>query len=232
MVVVYLTALLIGFQVGERLRFSVKYGPIPAGEMILQILESDTIKNKPVIHLQMLARTRGPFNFFFSVADSINSWVQQNPFATHRYEKVLKEGRYRNRLTIVYDPEKRIAIYPDDTIRGIPENALDPLSLYYYVRTIDLRVGDTILVPFHVDKRSRNLKIFVKKKEPVKTRAGAFRCFVLEPEMGEASLMKSDGKITIWISDDANRYPVKIKTNLSFGSLTAYLVEVGNTNER
>lgn len=229
---VYLLVFLVGFHVGERLRFNVKYGPLPAGELILQIPDSDTLDNKPVIHLQMLAHTKGPFNIFFSVADSIDSWVQLNPFVTLRYEKVLQEGGYHNRLTIVYKPDERIAIYPDDTVRDIPENALDPLSLYYYVRTIDLRVGDTIDVPFHVDKKSRYLKIFVKKKEQVKTHAGMFRCFVLEPEITQASLLKTDGRITIWISDDSRRYPVKIKSKLSFGALTAYLTEIGEINEK
>lgn len=228
---VYLLMLLIGFQVGEQLRFSVKYGPIPAGEMVLQVVGTDTINMKPVLHLQMVAQTRGPFNFFFSVSDSINSWVQQSPFVTHRYEKVLREGSYRNRLTIIYRPEERIAIYPDDTVSGIPENALDPLALYYYVRRIDLEVGDTIVVPFHVDRKSRYLKVFVRRMETVKTRLGVFRCFVLEPEIGEASLLKSESKMMIWISDTPERYPVKIKTNLSFGSLTAYLIEIGNINE-
>ena len=60
-------------------------------------------------------------------------------------------------------------------------------------------------------------------KEDVHTKAGKFRCQVIEPVIVKGGLFKNTGKITIWITDDSLKVPVKVKTDVVIGSVIAEL---------
>ncbi len=210
------------FTAGETLRFSVRYGPIQAGKMTLEVLPMEVWGQDTVWHFRTRAWTEGPIRWIFTVADQIDSWVSASLFATRRYTKYLREGRYQAQVEVDYDPSRGIAIYPD-TILEIPKGALDPLALYYYLRQQNLAVGETLRVPFHVDRRSRMLRIRVVKEEEIQTPQGRFRCWVVEPDLEGAGLLKGKGHLKVWISKDPRRLPVKIQTKLNFGALTAVL---------
>ncbi len=226
MVMVWATiAALLPFSPGETLQFAVRYGPVPAGKMTLEVLPFEVWDHDTVWHFRTRAWTEGPIHWVFSVADQIDSWVSSKTFSTLRYAKQIREGRYRAQSEVQYDPVQAVAVYPDTTL-PIPSGALDPLALYYYLRLQNLQVGETLRVPFHVDRKSRSLRVVVTKEEEVRTPLGSFPCWLVEPNLKEAGLLKGRGNLRVWISQDTHRWPVKIQTSLSFGSLTAILEDV------
>ena len=60
-------------------------------------------------------------------------------------------------------------------------------------------------------------------KETVDVSAGTFDCIVVEPLVQEGGLFKSEGSIIVWLTDDALRIPVKVKTKVVIGSIDAEL---------
>jgi hypothetical protein len=64
------------------------------------------------------------------------------------------------------------------------------------------------------------------KRERVKVPAGVYDCGVIEPLLREAGLFKQEGRVTLWVSDDAYRLPIIVKSKVKVGSISAVLESV------
>ena len=70
--------------------------------------------------------------------------------------------------------------------------------------------------------------MLVHRREKVKTIFGTMNCLVIEPKLKNEGIFKQSGKITIWVSDDAYKIPVKLESAVAFGSFVAVLKEAVN----
>ncbi len=60
------------------------------------------------------------------------------------------------------------------------------------------------------------------RREVLTTPAGRFNTVVIEPKMSSAGVDR-DERLWIWYSDDERRLPVRIRTEVNFGAITATL---------
>jgi len=217
---------LLPFKEGEKLTLEVMFGPIKAGEMILEYRGIEKFGERYAYHFFLSAETGRTFSYFFKISDRIHSLVDTALFRTLLYEKALREGKYTGYSYAIYDPSQKIVIYGDGEVVRIPEPALDPLSVFYYVRRLPLEKGKVFYVPFHVDKKSTNLKIEVVAKDKVRTPMGDFDTFVVKPNFKGSGIFKSEGEMILWISDDSLRIPVMIRSKFFFGHLTAKIKKI------
>ena len=103
---------------------------------------------------------------------------------------------------------------------------LDMLSSLYFVRAQKLEPGKDII--FDIINRERQYPLVVKVlgKETVKTDAGKFNCIVVEPQFRGEGIFVSKGKsLKVWLTDDEYKMPVKMKTEVFIGSVSAELLE-------
>ena len=56
-------------------------------------------------------------------------------------------------------------------------------------------------------------------KENVKTKAGTFRCIILKPILIVDRVFKSDEGMTLWVTDDENKIPVKAYSGIKVGAV-------------
>jgi hypothetical protein len=61
-------------------------------------------------------------------------------------------------------------------------------------------------------------------KELVKTALGTFNCLKFSPSIQPGRIFKKDSKLYLWITDDANRIPVKAQVEILVGSVTLELM--------
>jgi hypothetical protein len=71
----------------------------------------------------------------------------------------------------------------------------------------------------YLDQKIYNLKFKYLGKETIKTDVGKVRCIKLRPQLVVDRVFKDEDDMTIWISDDANRIPVRVKTEIWVGAL-------------
>lgn len=57
----------------------------------------------------------------------------------------------------------------------------DVLSVIYFARGLPLDVGQSVMIPGHVDRKNVPFELRVLKRETVKVPAGTFTCGVVEP---------------------------------------------------
>ncbi len=210
---------------GERLTFSIDYGPVNAGEGTLEVVDLVETDGHPCYRIESRAQSNRFFSAFYMVRDKVVTHVDTTALFTRYYLKRLREGDYRKNVEIRFDQVAGKAHYADgrtfDTIPGVH----DELSAFYFVRTLDLEPGRTYHVTTHSSRKDYPLEVIVHGRERVKVPAGEFDCLVVEPVILGEGLFQHEGKLTIWLTDDDRRLPVLMRTRVKVGSIDASLNE-------
>jgi hypothetical protein len=211
------------FSPGEDLRFAVKFGMVRAGEARLAVESLEMVDKEPAYKLVSTAASTRFFSTFFEVDDRVTSLWSVRRRVPLVFEKRIHEGGYHKNETVHFDQTAGIAHYADGKDMEILPGAQDVLSAFYYVRSRPLEPGKTIEVPNHSDGKNYPLAVKVLRRERVQVPAGEFSCIVVEPLLKTAGLFKQEGRLTIWLTDDARRMPVLMKSKVAVGSIVAEL---------
>jgi hypothetical protein len=212
------------FRVGERLVFSVEYGPVKAGKATMEVKEVTNVNGRDCYHLISEARTNDLFSNFFEVQDRVESFMDVEGLFPWQFEKHLREGDYRSDMYIRYDQMNRLAITDKDTME-MPPFVQDILSGFYFGRVQRLKRGKSIFIDHHSGTKIYPLEVKVIAKERVKVPAGVFKCVVIEPVLQAVGIFKHSGELRVWLTDDERRMPVLMKSKMIIGSVAAKLIE-------
>ena len=217
------------FGVGERLTFEIKYGFISAGTAVMGIPELVEEGGHDCYRIVSMAESNTFVSTFFPVRDVAESLFDARELRSLRFEKHIREGSFRAHETVVFDQERHVAIYEssgDDRLVPLSIDAHDILTSLYYVRMMDLKVGTSVFIENHADKKNYPLEIRVLRKERVSVPAGKFDCVVVEPVMRVAGLFRHKGSLTVWLTDDELHVPVQMRSKVMIGSISAVLSDL------
>jgi hypothetical protein len=222
------------FHVGENLKFVVKWGVVTAGFSTLTIPDLERIDGRPAYHLLSEARSTGVAETFYKVRDRNESWVDTASFTTVRYQKTIREGRYRVNETGVIDQilgRYVVSVYRADknTYENregeVPPHTLDILGSLYYVRTLPMEVGKSFTIDVFSGKRVYPLEVNVRARQTIRVPAGRFDCFLVEPQLREPGIFVSKGrKLQVWLTADEHRTPVRMRSEVAIGHVSAELL--------
>ncbi|HEU5310298.1 MAG TPA: DUF3108 domain-containing protein, partial [Candidatus Eisenbacteria bacterium] len=160
------------------------------------------------------------------VRDRAESFIDAESLYTRRFVKRLREGGYEKDIDVRFDQETRKARYSDGETFDVAAGVHDVLSAFYYVRTVPLPTGSSITIPTHDNKKSYEMLVKVHKRERVEVPAGKFDCVVVEPILKSEGVFKSKGSIHVWLTDDARRIPVLVKSKIPIGSISVSLTDM------
>lgn len=205
---------------GEKLEFEILYGAIPAGRASLEVKGRATSDGE-VYRIVSKARSNDMISLFFEVNDVIVSEVDGETSAPLLFEKRLREGPLKRDERVVYD--SRGVVRADEQEFLVEPGTRDILSALYYVRGHDLEVGDEIVIKAFEGGKNYDARVRVLRRETVSTGRGDYDCLVIEPEVVEGAFAKR-GRMLIWLTDDALKIPVLMKSKVAVGSFIARLV--------
>lgn len=212
----------VPFGAGEKLVFSVQYGLVTAGEATLEVRNLAALGGRPCYRIVSDARTNDFFSKFFEVRDRYESYMDTTNLYSLRYEKHVREGKFKRDDVVDFDQVAHRAIYKNKQV-PIPPRAQDVLSAMYYVRTLPLEVGQSISLANHTDGKNYPLIIKVLGRERVKVDAGEFDCIIVEPVLRGPGVFTQKGRLTVWLTDDRRRMPVLMKSKVVIGHVAAIL---------
>jgi len=106
----------------------------------------------------------------------------------------------------------------------VPDFVFDPISGFYYLRTLRLEVGKSVYVTVFDSKKVWNVEVQVLRREKITLPIGAFDTIVIKPLMKSEGIFYRKGDIIIWLTDDIKRIPVMVQTKVKIGSIVATLV--------
>lgn len=145
------------------------------------------------------------------------------------YRIKVREGKHKRDKEVVFDREGGKALYinhlkPEKKEFDVPEKIFDPLSAFYRVRNMELKVGSSVYVPVFDSKKVWNVEVKVLGRERVKVPAGTFDTIKIKPVMESEGIFARKGEIYIWVTDDDKKVPVKLNSEVAVGSINAVLV--------
>ncbi len=218
------------FDVGEHLLFSIRYGPIVAGKSSMSIPKLINLDGHPTFHIQTKAWSNRFFSKFFKVEDQADSYIDQRGIFSWKFEKKIREGRYKKNKKYIYDQYNHLAYTPKDTLE-IQPFVQDVLSALYFIRTQQFEPGDTLQVENQSDSKVYPLNVIIHKRETVKVKAGKFKCIVVEPVLRGEGIFKAKGRIIVHMTDDEKKIPVLMTTKIyikgfSLGGIVAELEKI------
>lgn len=216
------------FQPNEVLEYRVHYGFMDAGEAKLEIAPGiSTVNGRKCIHVIGTGRTVGAFDWFFKVRDRYESFIDNEALLPWMFIRKIEEGDYSKEQNVKFNHYKKTASSEKKTI-NTPTHVQDIISAFYYARTLDFSnaaPGDTFTIMTYLDDETFPLTIKYIGKETVKTKAGKFRCIKFHPMLLEGRVFKEQEGMTVWVSDDKNRIPIRAEAEILVGSVKMDLKE-------
>jgi hypothetical protein len=213
-------ALRIPFGVGERATYDVKFGPIKVGTGSMEIMGIENVRGMDAFH--SVFRVKGG-TIGYHVNDVLESWMHTTTLSSLRFAQSLQEGRK--------DRERKFEIFPDRSVfieEGKPEEPsverpLDDGSFLYFLRTVPLEVGEVYEFNRYFRPDRNPVKLRVVRRERIKVPAGTFDAIVIMPVIKTKGIFAESARTEVWLSDDANKVLLQMKSALPFGSLSLYL---------
>ncbi|MDP5100953.1 MAG: DUF3108 domain-containing protein [Nonlabens sp.] len=219
------------FKEGEYFKFRIHYGIFNASYASLQI-KNEQLNGKPVYHIVGEGKSTGLLDLFFGVEDYYETYIDRNTVKPYRFIRKINEGGYTKDLQIDFNHDNNTAIVTDNEAKRsyaqkIEPNTQDMMSAFYYLRnTVDhtaLKDGDEFLVPMHFDDENFKFKLKFIGRETIRTDFGKINSLKFIPYVQSGRVFKAKESLTVYISDDYNKIPLKIKAKLRVGSITADL---------
>jgi hypothetical protein len=215
----------VPFKTGESLKYSAEFNLIPVGQAELYVSGIEQIQGNDAYHVSFSAQTKGLANQLFKIRDQIDIWLDSKELYTHRLKKNIREGSYRKSVDITFDYDEGVARTNTKDFK-INFTARDPFSMFYYLRTIQLKEKEIMSFTSFEGKNIVNYDLQITGKEIINSPVGTFVCKVIRPFRKGKNLFKNQGDMQIWISEDARRLPVKIQIKMKFGSMTLLLKKI------
>jgi hypothetical protein len=226
------------FAPGERLRFSLRWTVVPAGEAILEVLPIKTIDGQKVYHFRLTAETNAFVDLFYKVRDRIDAFASIDMTRAVRYHHKQREGDNHKDVEVQFDWQKEIALFTDgknDKEVEIKPGTFDPLSVFYFSRMADFRADGLIQCPVSDGKKCVNGQARIIKKETIKIISGKYETYLIEPDLkhvGGVFEKSKDAKIRLWVTADEKHLPVKIASKVAIGSFVGELTAIENVDPR
>ncbi|WP_138432310.1 DUF3108 domain-containing protein [Winogradskyella algicola] len=226
------------FKSGEWFKFRMSYsGWFKAGEATLKVDEKK-LKGKSVYHVVGKGKTTGPVNLFFKVRDRYESYFDKETGAPYKFIRKIDEGGHTKDIEIEFNHEEQKAVVNNKKHKKIKtiateKDVQDMVSMYYYLRnsidTDNLKIGDEIKTNMFFDEENYGFKLKYLGKETIKVDINGSRVRVntlkFRPYVMAGRVFKEEESLTLWVSADKNKIPLKIKADLAVGSLRADLEE-------
>jgi hypothetical protein len=224
----------VPFKVGETLTFDVSWTSfVTAGTATMSVKER---------------RAMSPGrNAYYLVAEGMPSSMLSKLYSLYyKAESFLDTKTLLPSMATVYSDEGGRKRYKSTTFKGngtaqyqikttstatstvkVGATAQDPLGVIYVLRALPLKAGLSVPIPMTDSGKTYTMRVKVFGQESVKTGVGTLPAWKLSLTVTDAAgKAAEDGSMTLWISDDPRKLPLKITAGLSVGSVQLTLAKV------
>jgi hypothetical protein len=215
------------FKKGEWLKFRISYSNfLNAGNATMTVKETTNNGNE-VFHVVGKGKTTGVISWFFKVRDNYQSYFYKETMQPYRFIRKINEGGYTKNKEILFDQTSKKATVKDYKHKTEKQyvtnnNVQDMLSTLYFLRNQDIKKmkdGDETTLTMFFDETNYKFKLRLLGRETIRTKFGKIAAVKFRPIVQEGRIFKENESLTVWVSDDENKIPLRIKASLAVGSL-------------
>ena len=227
------------YKSGEFFEYKLHYGFLNASYASLE-LKKEILNDSLVYRATAIGRTTGLARLFYRVDDLYEAFFPLEKVKPLKSIRDIYEGGYVRKAETVYDDKNKTAtilnkITNEERVIKLESGYQDIISTFYFLRKhLDiskLKEGDIIFVNIFFASQNYPFKMKYLGIERIKTKFGLIECLKLKPFMEAGRVFRSNEGIDLWVTNDENRIPVKVKANLRIGTIVADLTSFrGITN--
>jgi len=219
------------FDSGEWFKFRIHYGMFTASYATLQV-QDGLVNGKEMYHIKGRGKSTGLLSLFFKVDDDYQTYFDKTTGNPERFTRKISEGGHTKNVQIDFNHQEKTALVHDvkhqvKTSHEIETGTQDMLSAFYYLRnnvdTKILTVGEEYKINLFFDKENFEFKLKFLGRELVDTEFGIVPCLKFRPYVQSGRVFKEQESLTVWVSDDKNRIPIRLQADLAVGSIKADL---------
>lgn len=217
------------FRIPEKFVYDLTWMGIKAGTATLEIID-----DKETMKIISTARSAPWVSVFYTVDDRIVSTLfKGTAFSVigqpKNYRMKIREGKHRRDKEVFFDHGQKKATHVDylknkEKTYDIPSSIFDPLSSFYYLRTLQLSVGTPAFVKMFDSEKVWDVEVQVLRRENITIPQGTFDTIVIKPVLQSEGIFFRKGDVFIWLTDDSRHIPVKLQAKVTVGYVTATLV--------
>jgi len=211
------------FKEGEILTYRLHYGLLNAGNIVLEVKpEIMDIGNRKVYHIVGTGYTTGSADWFYKVRDRYETYMDKDAMLPWLFVRRVDEGGFKFSQDYSFNHYQKTVDVGNNEKFDIPAGIQDMVSAFYSARNMDLsnaKEGDLFSITCFVDKEVWPLKIKFIGRETTETDIGNFRCLKFRPVVQKGRVFKNEDDLNVWISDDKNHLPMRVKANIIIGSI-------------
>jgi len=220
------------FEPGEWLKFRMHYAFLNASYATLHV-KNAKIGDRTVYHVVGHGSTTGLASLFFKVDDNYESYFDKENGRPYRFVRKINEGGYTKDVEINFDYEKDNALLNDKKNKKklnfeLQDGIHDLISAFYFLRNNydakDLVEGESIELKLLFDDDGVfNFKLKYFGTEVLRTKYGKVECLKFRPLVQSGRVFKEQESLSLWVSNDDNKIPIRIKADLAVGAIKADL---------
>lgn len=221
---------------GEHLEYRVHYGLLNAGTAVMKVDKSlYKVNGRSCYQVNVEGRTTGTMDVFMKIRDNWRSYIDTEKLIPQKFYRNIREGSYTKIETTTFD-HKNGKVFLEVNRKGkessgtydVPKGVQDMVSGYYYLRLLDygsMKLGDTVTIPAFFEDELYDFRVRFLGREVVDTKLGEIMAVKLVPIMPEQDLFKGEEAIQMFISDDPNHIPLKVRAEMFVGAVELDITE-------
>lgn len=218
------------WKVPEKLTYDLTWNGIPVGSATQSLIaDGDTLQ------IRAMYRSNAWLSSIYPVENLVEVTLDWKagyfPGEARQVLVRYREGRRLRDWSITFDHAANFARYKDHLTGEAAQAAISPgtadvMTSFYHARFLAVAPGDTISLPVIDGREPYLLEVKVLRTEKLRTIFGKVETLVVQPLVRPEGIFEGKQGITLWITNDQRRIPVRLRTKVTVGSVTASLVAV------
>ncbi len=218
---------------GEHLKYYAHYGFIKAAEgEVFVDRRIASVNDRPCYKVDIYGQTTSFFDVIARVRNHWGSYIDTAAIIPQKFYRYIDEGEYKRNEIMEYDHKNDslfVHVLDRETRQldhieryAVPDNVQDVVSGFFYLRTIDFNrhtPGDTLAIDGFYKNKVFDFKVRYVGKETIKTKLGKIRAIKIAPVMPKNSVFDGKDSIHLWLSDDDNKIPLKVRSEMFVGAI-------------
>jgi hypothetical protein len=222
----------VPFKIGETLMYDVSWSSyLTAGTAVTTVKEKKASFDSSAYYIVAEGRPTPIVGKLYSLYYKMDTLLDSYTLLPQRGSVYSEEGS-KHRFKVTKFDHAAHKVFFEYQSAGtatdnftVPPYVQDALSAIYVLRSVPLKAGDRMTMPVTDNGSNYKVQVDVGPSERLKTPFAEANAWKLR-----LGIFGGDGKpqgrnITMWISDDARRLPMKLQAELSIGSFNLNLRE-------
>ena len=199
-------------------------GYVTAGEVTVSVREKKPSYNSLAYYIVAEGKPVGLTARVYSLYFKVDSLLDCYTLVAQRGSVYSQEGKRTRMKSLRFDQQQHTAEFEMRTSTvmkatiAVPPATEDGLGAIYALRAMPLEAGARLTIPVTDSGDSYVVNLVVEARETISTPLGSLPAWRVRPTVFDDHGRLVGGAMTIWISDDARRLPLKLSAQVAVGA--------------